>query len=185
VPEWDAEVEVDEGLARRLIRDSYPELDADSLRALGVGCPGPPSSLFPWPWFGSRVIEGHEISELGLDDVARGRLADDLGKFLRCLHRLSVPDRDALPFDPMGRSDMVIRVPRTRALLDQLDPSCALTDRAQAILSMAETLPPAADWVLAHGDLHVRLSAALTSFARAQGMPALEAGTLGGLERTL
>jgi aminoglycoside phosphotransferase (APT) family kinase protein len=143
MPEWDPEIEVDEALARRLIRDSYPELDARSLRALGVGwdntvwatpdgvafrfprrkvalagitrelrllpriaprlpCavpdaayPGSPSALFPWPWFGSRVIEGREISESGLDDGARGRLADDLGAFLRCLHALSVPRRSA------------------------------------------------------------------------------------------
>jgi aminoglycoside phosphotransferase (APT) family kinase protein len=297
MPEWDAEIEVDETLARRLIRDSYPHLDAESLQVLGVGwdntvwvtgdgiafrfprreialagvaremrllpqiaprlpCavpdaayPGAPSSLFPWPWFGSRVIEGHEICDVGLDDVARGRLADGLGAFLRCLHRLSPPDLDALPFDPMGRSDMTVRVPRTRALLHELDPSGALSDRAQPMLSLAESLPPAEDAVLAHGDLNVRhplvdetgrltgvidwgdicrapaavdlslywsvfgpaarqrfvaaygslddatmvrarllalfLSAALASYARAQGMSALEAETLSGLERTL
>jgi aminoglycoside phosphotransferase (APT) family kinase protein len=297
MPEWDAEIEVDEGLARRLIRDSYPELDAGSLRPLGVGwdntvwvtrdgiafrfprreialagvaremrllpkiaprlpCaipdaayPGSPSSLFPWPWFGSRVIEGLEISEAGLDDVARGRLADDLGTFLRRLHRLSVPGLDTLPFDPMGRADMTNRVPRTRALLDELDSSGALTARAQSILSMAESLAPAEESVLVHGDLNVRhplvdetgrltgvidwgdicrapaavdlslywsafgplarqrfvaaygsmddatmvrarllalfLSAALALYARAQGMSALEAETLSGLERTL
>lgn len=35
--EWDAEIEVDETLARRLIRDSYPELHTESLRMLGIG----------------------------------------------------------------------------------------------------------------------------------------------------
>jgi aminoglycoside phosphotransferase (APT) family kinase protein len=297
MPEWDAEIEVDKGLARRLIRASYPDLDVDSLRVLGVGwdntvwvtrdgiafrfprreialagvaremrllpqiapclpCavpdaayPGSPSALFPWPWFGSRVIDGCEISEAGLDDLARGRLAGDLGAFLRCLHGLSPPDFDALPFDPMGRSDMTVRVPWTRAKLAELDPSGGLADRTQPILSMAESLPPAEDWVLAHGDLHVRhalvddagrltgvidwgdicrapaaidlsmywsafgpaarqsflaaygdideatlvrarllavfLSAALASYARAEGMRALEAETLGGLERAL
>jgi aminoglycoside phosphotransferase (APT) family kinase protein len=118
--------------------------------------PGSPSSLFPWPWFGSRVIEGREISERGLDDFARGRLADDLGAFVGCLHGLSLPGLDALPIDPMGRANMTIRVPRTRGALDELDPSGALTDRAEAILAMAETLPSADDSVLAHGDLHVR-----------------------------
>jgi hypothetical protein len=37
MPEWDAEIEVDEELARRLIGDSYPELDTESLRLLGGG----------------------------------------------------------------------------------------------------------------------------------------------------
>src|SRR5206468_2760297 len=117
--------------------------------------PGPPSAVFPWPWFGSRVIAGREISECGLDDDARGRLADDLGAFLGCLHRLSVPDLDALPLDPMGRANMAIRVPRTRVALDELAPSGALSDRAEAILTMAESLLPVEDVVLAHGDLHV------------------------------
>jgi aminoglycoside phosphotransferase (APT) family kinase protein len=204
MPEWDAEIEVDEALARRLISDSYPELEVESLRPLGVGwdntvwvardgvafrfparevalagvaremrllpqiaphlpCaipdaayPGSPSSLFPWPWFGSRVVQGREISEGRLDDVARGRFAEDLGAFLRCLHGLSIPELDALPLDPTGRADMTARVPRTRAGLDELDPSGALTQRAQAILTTAETLPAADDSVLAHGDLHIR-----------------------------
>jgi aminoglycoside phosphotransferase (APT) family kinase protein len=111
---------------------------------------------FPWPWFGSRVIEGREIAERGLGDLARARLADALGAFLGRLHALSPPDLDALPVDPMGRADMTMRVPRTRAALDQLDPAGALTGRAEPILTIAETLPPADHFVLVHGDLHVR-----------------------------
>ncbi len=204
MPEWDAEIEVDEALARQLIRDSYPELGAETLQRLGVGwdntvwvtsdgvafrfprrklalagitremrllpqiaphlpCavpdaayPGSASPLFPWPWFGSRLVAGREISERALDDVARGRLADDLGSFLGRLHKLSPPDLETLPIDPMGRADMTIRIPRARAALADLDPSGALTDRAETILSAAENLPPADDVVLAHGDLHVR-----------------------------
>jgi aminoglycoside phosphotransferase (APT) family kinase protein len=204
MPEWDAEIEVDEALARELIRETYPELGAASLQTLGIGwdntvwatrdrvafrfprreialagiaremkllpqiaprlpCaipdaayPGSPSSLFPWPWFGSRVVEGRELSECGLDDIARGRLAGELGAYLACLHRLSFRDLDALPVDPLGRADMITRVPRTRAALDELDPSGALTARADAILTMAQTLPPADNLVLAHGDMHVR-----------------------------
>jgi hypothetical protein len=37
MPEWDAEVEVDETLARALIGDTYPGLNTESLRLLGVG----------------------------------------------------------------------------------------------------------------------------------------------------
>lgn len=90
--------------------------------------------MFPWPRFGSRVIHGSEISEAGLGEVARGRLAGDPGAFLRCFHGLSVPGLDTLPFDPL---------------------------------------------------LALFLGAALALYARAQGMRALEAETLSGLERTL
>jgi aminoglycoside phosphotransferase (APT) family kinase protein len=37
VPEWDAEVRVDEALARRLISEQFPELEAGELRLLGEG----------------------------------------------------------------------------------------------------------------------------------------------------
>jgi hypothetical protein len=35
--QWDAEIEVDEALARALIRKHYPRLDTRSLRLLGIG----------------------------------------------------------------------------------------------------------------------------------------------------
>jgi hypothetical protein len=66
------------------------------------------------------------------------------------------PEFDALPVDPVGRADLAIRIPRTRAVLDDLDPSGALTDRAAEALAAAEVLPPAEDLVVVHGDLHVR-----------------------------
>ena len=118
--------------------------------------PGTPGPLFPWPWFGSRVVSGRELAEARLDDEARVCLATDLGAFLRCLHGLSLPGLDSLPVDPMGRADTVQRVSRTRAALDRVDPSGAFTDRAGATLAAAESLPPAEDSVLAHGDLHIR-----------------------------
>jgi aminoglycoside phosphotransferase (APT) family kinase protein len=37
VPEWDAEVRVDEALARELIAEQFPELSADELKLLGEG----------------------------------------------------------------------------------------------------------------------------------------------------
>jgi aminoglycoside phosphotransferase (APT) family kinase protein len=204
MPEWDATIDVDQALARRLIRETYPALNVQSLRVLGIGWdntvwvttdgiafrfprreialpgieremvllpqlaphlpfaipdaayPGAPSSLFPWPWFGSRVIAGREVAEAALDEDSRGRLADDLGAFLGRLHGLSLPKFDELPVDPMGRADMASRVPRTRAALDDLDPSGALAGHAHEILTTAESLPPADGSVLVHGDLHFR-----------------------------
>ncbi len=205
MPEWDAEVEVDEALARALIGDAYPVLGTESLRLLGVGWdntawlagetvvfrfprrqialpgilremtvlpqiaprlpfaipdaayPGAPSDLFPWPWFGSRLIPGHEIHEHGgLHQDSRRQLAHDLGVFLRALHTVRVPDDADLEVDPNGRADMSSRVPRTRLSLLELDPSGTLGARAAGILDAAESLSPTEDFVLAHGDLHFR-----------------------------
>jgi aminoglycoside phosphotransferase (APT) family kinase protein len=118
--------------------------------------PGKPSELFPWPWFGSRLIPGREIHERDLKDDARERLAHDLGVFLRALHSIRVPDDADLQVDPNGRADMSSRVPRARSSLLELDPSGALVVRATRILGAAEKLPPTDDLVLAHGDLHFR-----------------------------
>lgn len=205
MPEWDAEVVVDEALARALIGDAYPESDTESLRLLGAGWdntawlagenvvfrfprreialpgivreivvlpqiaprlpfaipdaayPGAPSELFPWPWFGSHLIPGHEIHEHGgLRDDSRPQLAHDLGVFLGALHRLRVADDSDLEVDPNGRGDMSARVPRTRLSLLELDASGVLGARAAGILDAAESLPPTDDLVLAHGDLHFR-----------------------------
>jgi aminoglycoside phosphotransferase (APT) family kinase protein len=48
---------------------------------------------------------------------------------------------------------MALRVPRTRALLDELG---ELTADARALLAQAETLPAASPTALCHGDLHFR-----------------------------
>ena len=204
MPQWDAEVEVDDELARALIAKAHPTLSSGSLRLLGVGWdntawlaggtvafrfprreialpglrremallpviahqlpfavpdaayPGQPSELFPWPWFGSTLIPGHEVQDRDLSDDAREQLARDLGVFLNALHSISVPDNIDLPVDPNGRADMAARVPSTRASLLELDPSGALLARAAGILDSAEQFPTTENLVLTHGDLHFR-----------------------------
>lgn len=204
MPDWDVQIEVDEALARTLIRAAYPTLGTESLLLLGVGWdntvwqvgdhvafrfprreialpgilremavlpeiapllplaipdaayPGEPSASFPWPWFGSRLVPGQDISEHDFRDHGRDQLAHDLGRFLRALHRTPVPDDVDLPVDPNGRADMSARVLRTRLGLQELDPTGALAVRAAGILDSAESLPCHDALVLAHGDLHFR-----------------------------
>ena len=127
-----------------------------AVRIPDAGYPGPPGPLFPWQWFGSRLIDGKELAQSSIEADRRGGLAGDLGAFLRELHQLSLPELDALPVDPMGRADVGVRVPRTRALLAELDPSGALAGRAEETLLAALQLPAAEDCVLTHGDLHSR-----------------------------
>jgi aminoglycoside phosphotransferase (APT) family kinase protein len=80
--------------------------------------PGAPTNEFPWPWFGSRIVEGREIADCEpLTDTQRMALAVELAGFLRALHALDLPAARALPLDPMGRTDMAVRVPRTRDAL--------------------------------------------------------------------
>ncbi len=204
VAEWEAEVEVDEALARALIAAHYPALDSSSLRRIGVGWdnvvwatadgvafrfprrevavagveremavlpelaprlpvaipdaayPGEWDARFRWPWFGSRLVAGRDIAQANPDETQRITLAPALGVFLRRLHCLELPGAAALPIDPMGRTDMAIRVPRTREALARVASLWSPPTRASELLAQAEDLPPPRATALVHGDLHPR-----------------------------
>ena len=74
------------------------------------------------------------------------------GAFIRCHSRSWTGCR----LTPLGRADVGVRVPRTRALLAELDPSGELGSSAEEILQGALELPAAEECVLTHGDLHSR-----------------------------
>jgi aminoglycoside phosphotransferase (APT) family kinase protein len=114
------------------------------------------SAEFPWPWFGSRRIAGAEVALAGLPADRRGRLAAQLGEFLGRLHSLRLPIAASLARDPMGRADMATRIPRARAALEQVAGQWEGGARVDAVLGVAESLPPDTDPVLVHGDLNLR-----------------------------
>ena len=117
-----------------------------------------PSDDFPWPWFGSQMIDGCELATAGLGDEARSALAPRLGAFLRELHDLRLPDAAELPVDPVGRADMALRARKTRVAIGQLAPGWAPRDTqlVDYLLGRAEALPAPSAPVLVHGDLHAR-----------------------------
>lgn len=126
--------------------------------SLPVAIPAPvfvgrPTDEFPWPFFGSRLLPGHELAELELGDEARVRAATELGRFLRTLHASDIAE---LPPDSNRRAEMPTRVAKTReqlAAVDDLWPRPALVER---LLAEAERLPEPALGTVVHGDLHQR-----------------------------
>ncbi|HEY3335690.1 MAG TPA: phosphotransferase [Candidatus Limnocylindrales bacterium] len=120
---------------------------------------GQPSDAFPWPFFGARLLAGREIAEVDLDG-RRQAFGAALGGFLRALHadRVVTALHTQLPRDPLGRADMLVRVPRTRERLDQLAAAgiWQAPPAVEAILLAASTLAPTGKAVVVHGDLHVR-----------------------------
>jgi aminoglycoside phosphotransferase (APT) family kinase protein len=119
--------------------------------------PGSPSSsLFPWPWFGSHLIAGREIASAHLDDMQRAALAPRLGAFLRILHSLQPNPEIPLPVDPMDRTDMAIRVHKTREALAKAAALWTPPEWVNDLLDEAERLPAPLTTALVHGDLHVR-----------------------------
>lgn len=203
MPVWEAEIVVDEALARRLLAQ-FPELEIEALRLLGYGwdytiwvvddlyafrfprrqmvvpgteqevailpklapllplpVPAPvhvgrPTEEYPWPFFGSLLLPGKEISEAGLVGETRLAVALQLAEFLRSLHAIEL--EESLPLDVNGRADMARRVSLTHQTLAEIEqlgiwrapPSVA------AILDEAEQLGPAELTAVVHGDLHFR-----------------------------
>jgi aminoglycoside phosphotransferase (APT) family kinase protein len=128
---------------------------------LPVSVPDPayvadPSEEFPWPWFGSRMIAGRELAEAQLDEESRLALATQTGRFLRALHDLELPAAEQLPIDPIGRVDMAVRVPKTRAALDAVAPLWTAPPMLAELLAHAEELPQPGAPTLVHGDFHLR-----------------------------
>jgi aminoglycoside phosphotransferase (APT) family kinase protein len=121
---------------------------------------GTGSSRYPWPFVGTRYIPGRELTEAILDDAERDALGPALGGFLRALHDPSrlVPLADALPDDPLGRSDMRQRAQRTRERLADIVRLglWRIPSSMAVVLRDATDLPPAPPTVVAHGDFHVR-----------------------------
>ena len=147
------------GLAREL--DVLPRLAP--LLPLAVPVPelrGVPTGDYPWPFFGFRLVPGHEAALAGLDDDARARLARPLGEFLRVLHDQGAAVVAGLdvPVDPLGRGDPAVRVPRIRERLVELE-ELRLGPAPEAfepLLAAAGALAAPHAQVLVHGDLHAR-----------------------------
>lgn len=118
---------------------------------------GRPSDRFGWPFYGARWIPGAE-PHASLPDDARVALARPLARALRALHapELLAGAGADLPFDPIGRADASVRVPRTRASLDAIAPLWEAPAKAEELLHEAMRLAPPEPRAVCHGDLHFR-----------------------------
>lgn len=116
-----------------------------------------PYDDFPWPSWAAPVIPGVELAHAGLADADRAELGDRVGRFLAVLHAQAAPPD--LPADPNRRADMSVRVPWARetvARAVELGLLSTVPDGFEALAAEALGLPPAAETVLCHGDLHLR-----------------------------
>jgi len=117
---------------------------------------GRSSDDFPWPFYGARYLPGTEPGA-SLPNEARTALARPLARALRALHDpAALPLGAALPFDPMGRVDMAVRVPRTRDSLAAIADLWQAPAEAEELLACALELPPPEPRAVCHGDLHFR-----------------------------
>lgn len=122
---------------------------------LGQGSPD-----YPWPFFGARMVPGHESATFQLSAEERTALAPQLARFLRTLHAPELREalRPILPSDSLLRTDMTTRLPKTRLKLDELRHLGLETfeNELAEVFEAAQRLPPPTATALVHGDLHFR-----------------------------
>lgn len=118
---------------------------------------GRPSGAFPWPFYGARFLAGMEPGA-SLSSKVRIALARPLARVLRALHAPATLATvgEALPFDPTGRADMTVRVPRTRESIAAIDAFWQAPPEAEQLFAGALELPPPQPRAVCHGDLHFR-----------------------------
>jgi aminoglycoside phosphotransferase (APT) family kinase protein len=117
---------------------------------------GEASDAFGWPFYGAPLLPGREPADARLGDDARLALARPLAEFLRALHSVQL-DVD-LPVDPVRRSDMAYRVPRTIEQIEEAE-SLGLWEAPSFVaelLASARDLPVPEPTAITHGDLHFR-----------------------------
>jgi aminoglycoside phosphotransferase (APT) family kinase protein len=117
---------------------------------------GVPSELFPWPFFGARMLPGVEVADA--PGVSREALATQLGRILRTLHSREVLQAlgERLPENWTRRADMTLRVPMTLEKLAAVGELWRAPDHVRAVLDDALALPPPEPRAVCHGDLHFR-----------------------------
>lgn len=115
---------------------------------------GRPSDVYPWPFFGSRLLPGQETSDAALDAEDRLAIALELAGFLRTLHGVELDE--PLPLDISRRADMSARVPQARETLAAISGLWRAPSSVASILDEAQGLPPAELNSVVHGDLHFR-----------------------------
>jgi aminoglycoside phosphotransferase (APT) family kinase protein len=118
---------------------------------------GRPGTAFAWPFYGARHLPGTEPGG-ALSDNVRIALARPLARALRVLHApvTLAAAGDALPFDPIGRADMAVRVPRAREAIAAIADPWPASSEAEELFARALELPAPEPRAVCHGDLHFR-----------------------------
>lgn len=114
---------------------------------------GQPSSSYPFPFLGSRWVEGETACSVDLSPADLREIALPLARFLSTLHAQPLPP-DA-PRDPAGWKDVPTLIERIGRALERVeDPEAEAAREAAAKLAGASAWSGERAWV--HGDLYAR-----------------------------
>lgn len=122
---------------------------------------GTATGLYPWRFAGYRSFHGHPLSAGDLDDAGYGRLAADLGIFLRALHRIDPAPAIAagLPEDEIGRLDHTERMSKLDGRFAALSAAGLIGDVAPLhdfLNAIAPQGPRRDRLCIVHGDLYAK-----------------------------
>jgi aminoglycoside phosphotransferase (APT) family kinase protein len=149
-------------------------------RALPVDVPrimafGEPTSAFPFPFVGYRLLPGIDACALQPSIHERIALATKLGETLAALHGISLSDAlrwGARP-DSLGRLDLAVRVPEALGHVERLSSLGVIRDK-RGLMNVINSVAPREEadrnsLTLVHGDLYSR-HLILASDARLTGI---------------
>lgn len=120
---------------------------------------GKSSEKFQWPFIGYEILPGKTACYKNLSDKERAVLAEPLANFLKALHSINAQEfNNVLQADQIGRVDALVRIPKTRENLKELESLGLLKNKKELykILDDASNLRPAENIAVCHGDIYVR-----------------------------
>lgn len=121
---------------------------------------GSPTSRFPWPFVGYKMLSGFTACYANLSEQERERLAQPIAHFLASLHATptSIISGCQIPGDNQGRIDWKTLIPKVIKNIEELSLLNLVEkrDELESLLESLQNLRPPLSSVLVHGDFYVR-----------------------------
>lgn len=118
---------------------------------------GTPTSKFPWPFIGYRMIPGFTACYANLSEDQRAALAEPIAQFLAILHATpkSLISQCHIPGDNQSRIDSTVLIPKIKKNFEELSLLGLFESKKQLESTFGNFRPPISSYIV-HGDFYVR-----------------------------
>ncbi len=121
---------------------------------------GSPTSRFPWPFIGYKMLPGFTACYVNLSEEERENLAQPIACFLARLHAtpMSITSGCQISGDNQGRIDWKLLIPKVLKNIEELSLLNLLEKRheLELLIESLQNLRPPMSSVVVHGDFYVR-----------------------------
>lgn len=121
---------------------------------------GIPTTRFPWPFIGYKMLEGTTACHANLSEEERDSLAEPIALFLRDLHATprELLENCSIPGDNRSRIDWKVIVPKVRKNIEEMTKLNLFENRdfLDSLVNSLQDLREPVSSVVVHGDFYVR-----------------------------